>query len=386
MKIKEVLMKQIDEKYYKMIIIIYCLLNAILFLTVCSKNSFLYVFNNWDDPHSFFTMGKGMANGYIIYKDLFEQKGPIIYAMHAIAYIISNRTLIGVFLFEILSFTVFLYFISEIMSLYVRKVHALWGIPLISFVILSSYVFIAGDSAEEFCMPLLVISLYELLNYYKNIYPNKMPTKKVIINGIIAGCVLWIKYNLLGFWFGFVGFLCIGLLFHKKIKEAFLTGIYFLLGMFISSIPWIIYFGINGALYDMFQVYFMVNISSYSTQISIANRVITTLKDANMYAKNLEICSGIILIGYVYMMTSKKNIPNTYGKIALTITILVSTICVYYGANHTYYFLILMPFMVLGLIAIAKRNRKLYKLKMDKLDKNRSSNLSSCMFCFNLQR
>lgn len=356
MQLKNILKSQVNEKQYKWIIGIYCIVNAVIFLTICSKNSFLYVFNNWDDPNSFFTMGKGMINGCILYKDLFEQKGPIIYVIHALAYIISNRTFIGIFLFEIISFTVFLYFVAKILSLYVRKIHALWGIPLISFVILSSYVFIAGDSVEEFCLPLLAISLYYFLDYYKNIYPNKMPTKKVIINGIIAGCVLWVKYNLLGFWLGFAGFLCIGLLIHKKVKEAFLTGIYFLFGMAIATIPWLIYFGINGALYDMFQVYFGVNISAYSVQVSILDRLITALKDASMYAKNLWLCSAITLIGYVYMMINKKSIPNIYGKIALTITILISTIGVYFGANHIYYFLILMAFMILGLIAIAKRN------------------------------
>lgn len=356
MKLKNALKLPISSKQYKWLIIVYCILNAILFLTICSKNSFLYAFNNWDDPNSFFTMGKGMANGYIPYKDLFEQKGPLIYAIHAIAYLISNRTFIGIFLFEIISFTVFLYYVSKIINLYTRKVHSLWAIPLTSFVILSSYVFIAGDSAEEFCLPLLAISLYSFLAYYKNDSPNKMSTKTVILNGIIAGFVLWIKYNLLGFWLGFAGFLCIGLLLHKKVKEAFLTGIYFILGMAIASIPWIIYFGINGALYDMFNVYFLVNISSYSVQTSIINRLFTALKDALNYAKNLWLCSIITLIGYAYMMISKHSIPNKYGKIALTITILIATIGVYYGANHIYYFLILMPFMILGLVAIAKRN------------------------------
>ena len=355
MRIRDIIKTPINKKQYKIIIGIYCILNAILFLTICSKNSFIYPFNNWDDPNSFFTMGKGMAKGFIIYKDLFEQKGPLIYVIHAIAYIISNRTFIGIFLFEIISFSVFLYFVAKIMTLYVRKVHTLWGIPLISFVILSSYVFIAGDSAEEFCLPFLAISLYDFLNYYKNKYPNKMPTKTVIKNGIIAGCVLWIKYNLLGFWLGFAGFLGIGLLINKKVKEAFLTGAYFLLGMAIASIPWLIYFGINGALYDLFYVYFWVNMSSYSAQTSILKRLITALKDASMYAKNLWLFSGITLVGYLYMMLSKKNIPNIYGKVALTITILISVIGVYYGANHIY-FLILMAFMVLGLIAIAKRN------------------------------
>ncbi len=354
MKIRDMLNVQNNEKKCKLFIAIYCIINAIIFLTICSKNSFLYVFNNWDDPNSFFTMGKGMANGAIIYKDLFEQKGPILYVMHAIAYIIQNRTFIGIFLFEIIFFAIFLYYISKIISLYTRKVHILWGVPLISFIILSSYVFIAGDSAEEFCLPFLAIALYEFLKYYKNTYPNKMDSKKVFINGIMAGCVLWIKYNLLGFWLGFAGFMCIGLLFHKKFKDAILTGVYFLLGMLIPTIPVLIYFAVNGAINDLFQSYFFVNISFYSAQTSIIKRLATALHDANMYVKNLPVFSSITLIGYVYMMLSKRNIPNIYGKIALTITILISAIGVYYGANHIYYFLILMPFAVMGLIAIAR--------------------------------
>ena len=226
--------------------------------------------------------------------------------------------------------------------------------PLISFLILSSYVFVSGDSAEEFCMPLLAISLYYMLNYYKNIYPNKMPIKQIIINGIIAGCVLCIKYNLLGFWLGFAGFLCIGLLINKKIKEAFLTGIYFLLGMAIPVIPWIIYFGVNDALYDMFKVYFLVNISSYATQVTILKRIMIALKEGLIYARNLWLSSAITFIGYIYTIARNNIIPNKYGKVTITITIILSIIGVFYGANHVYYFLILMPFSVLGLIFIAK--------------------------------
>ena len=162
-------MKKINHNY---IIYFYCLLCSIIFLTICSKSSFLYPLNNWDDANSFFTMGKGMANGLIIYKDLFEQKGPLLYLIHAIAYIISNRTFIGVFIFEVISFSIFLYFANKTILLYFREIHILWASPLMSFIILSSYVFLSGDSAEEFCLPFLAISLYYFLNYYKNIYPH----------------------------------------------------------------------------------------------------------------------------------------------------------------------------------------------------------------------
>ena len=322
-----------------------------------------------------------MANGLIIYKDLFEQKGPILYLIHAIAYIISNTTFFGVFIFEIIAFSIFLYFVNKIISIYFRKIHFLWSTPLVSFIILSNYVFISGDSAEEFCLPLLAISLYYMLNYYKNIYPEKMPTKQIIINGIIAGCVLCIKYNLLAFWLGFAGFLCIGLLINKKvrkvdspneksydffyaIKTAVLSGIYFLLGMTIPVIPWIIYFAINNALYDVIDVYFIVNITAYSTQTNIINRILTALSGSLIYIRNSPLFSGLTLIGYIYIMIDKTIIPNKYGKIALTLTILISVIGVYYGANQMYYFLILMAFIVLGLIFLARLIEKYISKKI----------------------
>ncbi len=354
-------MKKINHNY---IIYFYCLLCSIIFLTICSKSSFLYPLNNWDDANSFFTMGKGMANGLIIYKDLFEQKGPLLYLIHAIAYIISNRTFIGVFIFEVISFSIFLYFANKTILLYFREIHILWASPLMSFIILSSYVFLSGDSAEEFCLPFLAISLYYFLNYYKNIYPQKMPTKQVILNGVIAGLVMVIKYNLLGFWLGFAGFLCIGLLINKKIKEAFLSGLYFLFGMFIVALPWIIYFALNNALYEMIDVYLFVNISAYSENASILNRILTAFKSAFGFANTLRLFSITALLGYIYVIFSKTIIPNKYGKLAITFTILLTVLGVYYGSNHVYYFLILMAFIVLGMLFIAKVIEKFIKPKL----------------------
>ena len=106
--IKKLEIKKIIEKHFQPILYCYCLLCAIIFLFVCSKSSPLYPMNNWNDANSFFTMGKGMANGLIIYQDLFEQKGPLLYLLHAIAYLISNQTFLGIFIFEVISFSIFL--------------------------------------------------------------------------------------------------------------------------------------------------------------------------------------------------------------------------------------------------------------------------------------
>ena len=78
---------------------------AVLILLFTTRSSVLFVCNNWDDANSYFTMGKGMMNGMVIYRDLYDQKGPFLYLLYGLAYLISNKTFLGVFIFEIIAGT-----------------------------------------------------------------------------------------------------------------------------------------------------------------------------------------------------------------------------------------------------------------------------------------
>ena len=62
----------------------------------------MYPFNGWDDFNSFYTVGSGWANGLIPYKDLFEQKGPLLYLIFMIGYLMSPYKFIGVFGIEVI--------------------------------------------------------------------------------------------------------------------------------------------------------------------------------------------------------------------------------------------------------------------------------------------
>ena len=85
------------QSFVLLILVSFC---SLLF---CTKNSWLYSFNDWVDGNAFFTMGKGMVNGLVPYKDLFEQKGPLLYLIYGIGYLLSNKTLHGIFILEVIS-------------------------------------------------------------------------------------------------------------------------------------------------------------------------------------------------------------------------------------------------------------------------------------------
>ena len=80
----------------------FSLLVAFAVLTVCSKNSFLYPMNDWVDVNCFFTVGRGITHGLVPYRDLYDQKGPLLYFVYALAALVSEHGFLGVFVIETL--------------------------------------------------------------------------------------------------------------------------------------------------------------------------------------------------------------------------------------------------------------------------------------------
>jgi len=143
----------------------YCLLLSALFLLICTKSSPLYPFNDWVDTNASFTMGKAMMNGRVLYRDIFDQRGPLLYFLYGMGYLISHTTFIGIFIFEVLSFAIFLFFCYKSFNLYLDKHYSFIVLPLISFLVLNLRSFSHGGSPEEFCLPLLSFSLFCLMRH-----------------------------------------------------------------------------------------------------------------------------------------------------------------------------------------------------------------------------
>ena len=78
---------------------------AVIIMTICSRSSFLYVFNLCDDANSYFTMGKSMFRGFVPYRDLFDQKGILLYFIYGLSSLMSATTFRGVFVMEIIAAT-----------------------------------------------------------------------------------------------------------------------------------------------------------------------------------------------------------------------------------------------------------------------------------------
>jgi hypothetical protein len=352
-----------------MISLIYYFLLSALFLIVSTKSSPLYPLNDWVDSNAFFTMGKGMMNGKVLYLDLFEQKGPLLYFIHGISYFISNTTFLGVYIFELLSFFVFMIYCHKIISLYLKAQYALVSMPLIAFIVLNIQNFAQGDSAEEFCLPLLSISLFYFINYFKNVYPNSIPYKWLLINGMIAGAVLWIKYSMIGFWFGWMLMMGICMIVNKQYLRMIKSSLIFLGGMLIVTLPWLIYFGIHNAVFEWLNTYIFINVKYYSANLTLAERFLFVSRKI-IHEVVWSPLVGTPCVVAAFFVISNKYLKSFMAQISIVVCVMMLALTVYGGGvGFIYYFLIFAPFSVLGLIVLLD----LLSLKFDKLFSYQSS-------------
>lgn len=334
----------------------WCILSAFFVLIICSRSSFLYPCNDWNDANSFFTVGKAFINGQVPYRDLFEQKGPYLYLIYGISYLLSHNSFFGVFILEVVSLAIFLYFAYQIMVLYCKEKTALVFIPTLAFCLMVSKSFYWGGAAEEFCLPFMCISLYDSMLYLKENYPRKPSVKMIIKNGIFAGIISLIKYTLLGFYAAWIGVIMFAFFVKKRYKIAIYDAFIFLGGMLIAFLPCFFYFMLHGALYDWYQCYVYVNVFCYSNlgdSINLAERVYELAKILYWLILDNRSYFLPIIIGMIYILFSRR--IRWYEKLNVYTLFALLFLGIYIGgSNLPYYSIPLMIFAVIGIAAIGR--------------------------------
>jgi len=336
-----------------LIVLVICIILSTLSILFTSASSPLYPINTSVDNNTFFTLGKGMMRGKVPYRDLYENNGPYIHLLFGIAYLISNTTFVGVYILEVLFFSVFLFISYKLALLFVDSDHALILLPAVAFFTVNLISFAGGGHVEEFCLPLLIFSLYHLIKYLTNIYPNPFPKKWFLINGAIAGCVLWAKYSLLGFWFGWMASLFFILVSMREYKKAFDGAFIFLFGMVLATIPWIIYFGLNNSIGNWLNVYILNTFLYYRKNWTFLQIFSYTLRELRQIFTLHPVYFSIMLSGLGMFSFSAHLIKNLLHRASISICAVLLIAGVFGGGRgHWYSSLIFSPYFIFGLITL----------------------------------
>ena len=346
----------------------FCALIAAAFLLIGSKSSPLYPMNDWVDMHCFFTVGRGWREGSLPYRDLVEQKGPILYAVYALVSMISSGSFIGVFLLEALTTAAFLYVCHQIMQLYLgstRWINA--GLIVLTACFVLSKAFCHGGSLEETTLFMPAYSLLSLLRAQKQ--KRLLQSREVLLHGILCGICLMTKYTLCGFYFG----LALSVLVWYGLAGAWkkLPGVigWFLLGTALVCAVVSAYFAVHGALDDLWKCYFYNNIFIYTgagTDRSLALSALEAVKSAGtglvlrmMENKPMAL---LILLGFGYLLFSSR--PEKTEAVSVLLSFGALAFSTFFtGWSCTYYVLPLFAYAVFGVIAGIDIIRRAVRIK-----------------------
>lgn len=339
-------------------LIFYSLFLSTLFLLICSRSSPLYPMNDWEDVHIFFTLGRSVTDGLVLYRDVYDQKGPLLYFIFTLASLISRTTFLGVFLLEIVTFAVFLYFSAKCARLYLGDSPAVWFIlALMAPAVMLATSFANGSSAEQYCLWIFPCSFYFI---DKAIHESRrLKPSEAFTIGLCTGYALYIKFTILGFFLGLALFVLIWYLcFEKGAKELISTILSFLGGIAAVSVPIFLYFLVNNALEDFCIGYFYNNLFLYQGESSTFKERLVSyyVYMKNTLQNNLEFTIIDILGGAWLVLTLRKHY-KLFTAFFLSF-LLLSIATLGGGRFYPYYTLTFAGFLIYGFIALSLFFRK----------------------------
>lgn len=348
----------------------FCVFLGIVCIAVNSMNSFLYEFTENNDVHCFVTTARCMLRGDVLYQDVYEHKGPLLYFLYVIGLLIDSDSFIGISIVETVFYVVYIWSMYKIAELYIESKFFRYVVTVFAaWISCSDIAFDGGGQCEEFALPFICITMYIVLKYFKREYPKNIRAIDVIIIGFCFACVFWMKYSLVGTYFGLVLLIIIYQIKDKKIKMIWIYMLEFLLGVFVGTLPVLIYYGINGGIESLFDVYFYKLLFEYSGGDFYKVSFLDSFFLEN-YLQDHMACTACYIGTVLYCLGRKEEHFNKNEKVAI-ITLIITGIAVksmtynwYYSTEYA------CAFSVLGVIVaymMIYDNQSKFRYCMDKI-------------------
>lgn len=312
-------------------------------LALCSKSSPLYAFNDWMDANIFFTMGRSMLGGRVLYRDVFDHKGPVLYLLYGLAGLVGGTDFRGVLVLEIIAMTSFLYTSLRTAELLAGRRLSVWWMALPAAGLAASRAFSHGGSAEELLLPFLAAALFSLVRALHS--PGAKPLCTVCVQGLLAGCALWLKYTVLGFYLAWVVVLAALYLRRGWLAQLGRSVGAYLGGMALATLPWVVYFGVHGALGDWFTAYFYDNLFLYKGE----GGGLPALAQHLWWAVRDGLPAALLLAAFLLWALLTRRFAAAGGVAALAAGLAATSLM---GGYLVYYGLVLAVFAPLGLVPL----------------------------------
>jgi hypothetical protein len=188
------------------------------------------------DAAIFKQMGMAILKGKTIYLDYFDNKGCLLYFLHALCLWLGGDFVILVF--QAISLTISLILLDKIISLYKEGANRFFILMLGLVLLLCFYE--GGDLTEEWSLPFICYPLYAFLRAYKE--DKLLRTRELYYIGLCFGVIAFLRINNAVPFCGFLVCLFVGYLLKKQWKLFIINVLAFVAGVLTITVPCFLYF------------------------------------------------------------------------------------------------------------------------------------------------
>lgn len=233
------------DKKFPLRLPVYFMVSALYLLVFSWSTSPLYLTYGGDSPF-FQIIGLGITQGKVPYVDLFDHKGPVPFFMDALGYSLGlGRT--GLFIIQVISFTVTLLLIRRIAGLFTSKG---WMTTLLSLIPLAVFI-TEGNQVEEWQLPYISLNILLIFSHIVN-RKTEFPLWKSAVCGACFAAVFLNRPNDGVMWTGSIYFgLLLIFLMQKDFRSIFKSIAAYLAGCLAMAAPIVLWFDSRNALPDL---------------------------------------------------------------------------------------------------------------------------------------
>lgn len=250
-----------------------CLFLAFIILLVASPDSYTHDLFQRTDSANFYTSGKALFCGLIPYVDFTDSKGPLLWLIYGIGYLLSNYSYVGVFWLSVFMYAFTFYYIYKLAFIFLNNdIQSLYVVILMSISFFSPW-FHYEVRSEDWIQIFIVLTFYRicLFLYTDSGKESKSLYLSCFILGISIIGTFFIKYNSTIM----LGFPCLYMLYAiiKEKKNVTFSFLSFLAGIFILALPWIVYTLYIGNMHSFISEYIINTLATTKSSNNIGEYI-----------------------------------------------------------------------------------------------------------------
>ncbi|MDH6355384.1 hypothetical protein M2132_001725 [Dysgonomonas sp. PH5-45] len=316
-------------------------ITAVFFLLIFSySTSPLYSYLGYDSA-IFMLIGRAIGEGKLLYVDIFDHKGPVLFFLQALGMKLGGY--MGIFILQIINLT--------IIQWYTYKLAVLIKIPLkyLPLPIFVSFVFWGitaegGNLTEEYSITPILISLYLALKYSFS-GSKQHPPVYALVYGICFSAMAFTRLSNNTGLCGIILAVGLCLIADKQWKNLLLNIGAFLLGILCITLPVCLYFALNGTFDEMIYATFTFNFKYVSVHSHNYGYGLS-VKDLVFLSYIIFPCFTAIFAAFLLWRKNK----NGKALICIICVAITTAIGIKLGLKSEHYSMMNIPVLIVGLI------------------------------------